>query len=104
MNEPQDEPQYDLRLIHSTVPRLIPSMISRMIPGKYPGLIPIFSPQRSLIVPQIDPRIESQMVVHQGDARRGRGHPGDISTSRGLCDDIAPRPDPDIWEGNPFVP
>ena len=33
--------------------------------------------------------------------RRGRGHPGAVSTSSDPCDKSVPSPDPDIWEGNP---
>ena len=33
--------------------------------------------------------------------RRGRGHPGAVSTSRDPCVKSVPSPDPDIWEGNP---
>ena len=34
------------------------------------------------------------------DCRRGRGHPGAVSTSSDPCDKSIPSPDPDIWEGN----
>ena len=33
--------------------------------------------------------------------RRGRGHPGAVSTSSDPCDESVPSPDPDMWEGNP---
>ena len=32
--------------------------------------------------------------------RRGRGHPGAVSTSSDPCDESVPSPDPDIWEEN----
>ena len=33
--------------------------------------------------------------------RRGRGHPGAVSTSSDPCDESVPSPDTHIWEGNP---